>query len=209
AVKERLPLNELTILGNKNIKNMFSYINELWIGGRSLETPFISVITNICHNVETMIVSFEPFDLFLPRDVPPENISKLISSQKNLKLFTLISYKGTSYSFLNSLETQSHSLERVHIRSTFFKSGGPNLSGIAECKLLKAIVIDECENVTLELVKPLMNAGLYMLTYVYFYCPYGPIFNDEFTQWANSYDNGGKKMYYRYKGEKTNSKFNN
>ncbi|CAG8466742.1 13257_t:CDS:2 [Dentiscutata heterogama] len=51
AIRERLPLNELTILGNKNIKNIFSHVNELWIGGRSLENPFISVITNICHNV--------------------------------------------------------------------------------------------------------------------------------------------------------------
>ncbi|CAG8752828.1 14929_t:CDS:1, partial [Gigaspora rosea] len=113
---------------------------------------------------------------------------------------------GTSYSFLNSLETQSHSLERVHIRSTFFKSGGPNLNGIAECKLLKTLVIEDCENVTLKLVEPLMNARFYMLTYVYFNCPYSLVC-DEIIEWAKCYDNGGKKMYYRYKGEKAYSRF--
>ncbi|CAG8627083.1 3657_t:CDS:1 [Scutellospora calospora] len=153
-----------------------------------------------------MVISFEAFDFHSLREVTPQNISNLISSQKNLKSFTLISYRGTSYSFLNSLETQSHSLERVHIHSTFFKSGGPNLNGIAECKLLKKIVVEECENITLKLIEPLMNAKFYKLNYVYFNCPYSPV-SKEISVWANSYDNEGKKMYYRYEGEKFNSRF--
>ncbi|CAG8634750.1 7947_t:CDS:2 [Acaulospora morrowiae] len=189
--EENLNQVNISLLGEEEIKSLIVDVKDVRLPGYILEQNFTKVISENCRDLEKLITDFTRLD---SRENPEllENLYALISGQRKLQKYVSFNYRAPSYSYLASLSTQSESLIKVFIQGHYFKSDGPNLEFLTKCKKLNSLTIQDCENVTLNLVEPLMMSDWPNLEYVYSSNPYShPI--QEFNEWVRSFKNKGRR----------------
>ncbi|GES82005.1 hypothetical protein GLOIN_2v1631688 [Rhizophagus clarus] len=163
---------DFKFLTEPNIRNCLSNVKELRLEWDALALDgFLSAIGYTCRSLEVIDANFahDPgfSNLFINKQ-QAEELSLLISSQSNLQKFILQDYRYFTHFFINSLYTQTHSLKAVEFYSVDFL-GCVSFEVLKNCSLITHITFEDCENITADMVKPLVNAPFPNLKNVHVY----------------------------------------
>jgi hypothetical protein len=120
----------------------------------------------------------------------------LISSQSNLQKFILQDYRYYTHFFINSLYTQTNSLKEIEFYSVDFL-GCVSFEVFKHCSLVTHLTFEDCENITLDMVKPLLNAPFPNLKYVHVYNNPDHHPCEELVLWADK--KNSKRKWWEFK----------
>ncbi|RGB25722.1 hypothetical protein C1646_771340 [Rhizophagus diaphanus] len=192
---DNLKTIDFKLLREPNIRNCLSNVKELRLEWDALALDgFLNSIGYTCRSLEVLDTNFahdpEFSNLFINKQ-QAEELAMLISSQSNLQKFILQDYRYYTHFFINSLYTQTHSLKEIEFYSVDFL-GCVSFEVFKHCSLITNITFEDCENITLDMAKPLFNSPLPNLKNVHVYNnPDHPICED-LVLWADKKNFKGK-----------------
>ncbi|RIA90786.1 hypothetical protein C1645_769120 [Glomus cerebriforme] len=188
---------DFKLLTEPNIRDCLSGVKELRLEWDTLVlNGFLTALSHTCRSLETLDTNFahdpEFANLFISKE-QAEDLAILISAQSNLQKFILQDYQNYTHYFLNSLNTQTLSLKVIEFYSVDFL-GCISFEVFKNCHLLTHITFEDCSNITVDMVKPLLNASFPNLKYVHVYNNpdyYDPPCED-LVKWADKKNFKGK-----------------
>ncbi|RGB23500.1 hypothetical protein C1646_677067 [Rhizophagus diaphanus] len=132
-----------------------SDLREFLCGGQFMKNRILLSMAEICKDIEILSIHESA-------ETSPEMLAEFIKAQRRLIKFTLTNWSSEILEILSSLRKQARTLKYMELIRCIFPRNEDYTKlfhGLAECRNLQTLKLEQCQHLSTKLMKPLAEAS--------------------------------------------------